>query len=98
MAPVTSLESLWTNWAFLWLLFWLVLSTGMTSLTPRYTGAACTLQGLYTGCLPALILLGQRSYFTAKLAIIIAIVVVATDVVFLRLVKTKAATDTAPAY
>lgn len=72
---------LWANWAFLWLLFWLVLSLAKPSLT-KYTGAVCASQGLYTGLLPALILLGVESYFTTTLAIVIAVVAVATDVIY----------------
>lgn len=77
---------LWANWAFLWLLFWIVLSLGKTSFT-KYTGAVCAAQGLYTGLLPALILLGVASYVTTTLAIIIAIAAIVTDIIFIVIFK-----------
>lgn len=85
---------LWLQWAFLWFLFWLVLSLGKTSLT-RYTGAVCATQGIITGLIPALILLGQPSWFTTELAIGIAAVAVVLDVIFFWTVKTNPATSTA---
>jgi hypothetical protein len=91
---------LWLQWAFLWFLFWLVLSLGKTSLT-RYTGAVCATQGIITGFIPALILIGQPSWFTTELAIGIAVVGIVLDVIYFRTVKTEAATRpaaTSPAY
>lgn len=85
---------LWLQWAFLWFLFWLVLSMGMTSLT-RYTGAVCATQGIITGLIPALILLGQPSWFTTELAIGIAAVGIVLDVIYFQTVKTKPATSQA---
>lgn len=85
---------LWLQWAFLWFLFWLVLSLGKTSLT-RYTGAVCATQGIITGLIPALILLGQPSWFTTELAIAIAVVAVVLDVIYFWTVKTNPATSTA---
>lgn len=72
---------LWLNWAFLWFLFFLVLSLGMDSLA-RYTGAVCATQGIITGLVPALILLGQDSWFTTDLAIAIAAVGVVLYVIY----------------
>ncbi len=80
---------LWLNWAFLWFLFWLVLSLGKSSLA-RYTGAVCATQGIFTGFVPALILLGQDDLFTTELAIGIAIVLVVLDVIYYFTVKTPA--------
>lgn len=91
---------LWLSWTFLWFLFWLVLSLGKTSLT-RYTGAVCATQGIITGFIPAIILIGQPSWFTTELAIAIAVVGIVLDIIYFRTVKTKAATSPAsanPAY
>ncbi len=84
---------LWLNWAFLWFLFWLVLSLGMTSLT-RYTGAVCATQGLLTGWLPALLLLGGDLLpikITNELAIAIFVILAALSVLYFFTVKTPAA-------
>ncbi len=92
---------LWLHWAFLWFLFWLVLSLGRTSLT-RYTGAVCATQGIMTGWLPALILLGGALFpkpifpITNELAIAIFVILVAFEVIFYFTVKTEAATSPAP--
>lgn len=88
---------LWLNWAFLWFLFWLVLALGMTSLT-RYTGAVCATQGLLTGWLPALLLLGGDLLpisITNELAIGIFVVLAALSVLYFFTVKTPAATPEA---
>lgn len=77
---------LWVSWTFLWFLFWLVLSLGKTSLT-RYTGAVCATQGIITAFLPALILIGQPSWFTNELAIGIAVVGVVLYAIFFFTVK-----------
>jgi hypothetical protein len=83
---------LWVSWAFLWFLFWLVLSLGKTSLT-RYTGAVCATQGIITGFIPALILIGQPDWFTTQLAIAIAVVGIVLNVIYYATVKTTAATS-----
>lgn len=88
------LAVLWLSWAYLWFLFWLVLSLGRTSLT-RYTGAVCATQGIITGLIPALILIGQPSWFTTELAIAIAVVGIALNVIYFRTVQTEAATSPA---
>ncbi len=86
---------LWLQWAFLWFLFWLVLGLGKTSLT-RYTGAVCATQGIITGFIPALILLGQPSWFTTELAIGILVVGIVLDVIYFARVKAETATSPAP--
>jgi len=48
----------WWSWAFLWLLFWLVLSLGQWKLT-RFTGAVCATQGIITGS-------SRPSYFSVS--------------------------------
>lgn len=85
---------LWASWAYLWLLFWLLLSLDMASIA-RYTGAVCATQGIITGLIPALILLGQPSWFTTNLAITIAAVGIVLNVIYFLTVKTKPATATA---
>ncbi len=82
---------LWLNWAFLWLLFWLVLALGYDSLT-RYTGAVCATQGLLTGWLPALLLLGSALLpsflqITNELAIALFVVLAALSVIYAFTVK-----------
>lgn len=77
---------LWISWTYLWFLFWLVLSLGKTSLT-RYTGAVCATQGIITAFIPAIILIGQPSWFTTDLAIAIAVVGVALYAIFFFTVK-----------
>jgi hypothetical protein len=94
------LAVLWISWAYLWFLFWLVLSLGKTSLT-RYTGAVCATQGIITGLIPALILIGQPSWFTTELAIGIAVVGIVLNVIYFRTVQPVATTSpatTSPGY
>lgn len=92
--PVSNvLGVLWLNWAFLWFLFWLVLSLGQTSLT-RYTGAVCATQGLLTGWLPALLLLGGDLLpisITNELAIALFVVLAGLSIVYYFTVKTPSA-------
>ena len=91
---------LWLQWAYLWFLFWLVLSLGKTSLT-RYTGAVCASQGIITAFIPALILIGEPSLFTTELAIAILAVGIVLDIAFYWTVKSTAATSpatTSPGY
>lgn len=77
---------LWANWAFLWLLFWLVLGIGMTAMT-QFTGAVCAAQGIYTGFIPALILLNIPSAESTTTAVVIAVVAIITNVIFYRIFK-----------
>ncbi len=72
---------LWATWAVLWLLFWFVLALGKAGLT-RFTGAWCAAQGIYTGLVPAIVLLNIPKAATSTFAIIIAIVSVGTFVLF----------------
>lgn len=81
---------LWLSWTYLWFLFWLVLSLGKASLT-RYTGAVCATQGIITGFIPALILIGQPSWFTTDLAIAIAVVGIVLNVLYFFTVKKEVA-------
>ena len=77
---------LWLSWAYLWWLFWMVLSMGKAAWA-RYTGAVCATQGIITGFVPALILLGEPSYFTTSLAIGIAVAGAVLDTIYIFTVK-----------
>jgi hypothetical protein len=64
---------IWLYWAFLWLLFFLVLGRGVDSLS-RYTGAVCAIQGWVTAWIPAFLLLtGAYAAFRNQLAVALAI-------------------------
>jgi hypothetical protein len=64
---------IWLYWAFLWLLFFLLLGLKKESLT-KYTGAVCAIQGWVTGWIPAFLLLtGQYNQYKTQLAIALAI-------------------------
>jgi putative amide transporter protein len=87
---------LWLTWAVLWTLFWLVLGLGKVGLT-RFTGAWTAAQGIYTGLIPALVLLNIPKWATSTFAIVIAIVSVATFVLFLVTMRPSWSTTVAPA-
>ncbi|MCW0213107.1 MAG: AmiS/UreI family transporter [Pseudonocardia sp.] len=64
---------IWLYWAFLWLLFFLVLGLKRESLT-RYTGAVCAIQGWVTAWVPAFLLLtGSYTGYSRQIAIALAI-------------------------
>lgn len=64
---------IWLYWAFLWLLFFLVLGLRRESLS-RYTGAVCAIQGWVTAWVPALLLLtGTYAAFAIPLAVTLAV-------------------------
>lgn len=93
---------LWAHWAFLWLLFWFVLGLGKTAYT-KFTGAVCAAQGIYTGLIPAVILLNFSGAITGELAIALGAVGVVLDVVFALALRPawraeEAATAPPPAY
>lgn len=79
---------LWGTWAVLWLLFFFVLGLGKTGLTV-FTGAWCAAQGIYTGLIPAVILLNFPDAITSTLPVIIGIISIATFVIFFALLKPK---------
>jgi putative amide transporter protein len=89
---------LWLTWAVLWTLFWLVLGLGKVGLT-RFTGAWTAAQGIYTGLIPALVLLNIPKWATDTFAIVIAIISVATFVLFLVTMRPSwsATAEAAPA-
>ncbi|SFN18320.1 AmiS/UreI family transporter [Pseudonocardia ammonioxydans] len=64
---------IWLYWAFLWLLFFLLLGLKQERLG-RYTGAVCAIQGWVTGWLPALLLLtGGYAAMSGTVAVVLAI-------------------------
>lgn len=79
---------LWATWAILWLLFFFVLGLGKTALTV-FTGAWCAAQGLYTGLVPALILINIPKWLTSTLPVVLGIVSVASFVIFFVLFKPR---------
>lgn len=79
---------LWASWAVLWFLFFLVLGLGKTSLT-TFTGAWCAAQGVYTGLVPALVLLNIPSALTTTFAVVIAAVSVGSFIIFFAIFKPR---------
>jgi len=87
---------LWASWAVLWLLFFLVLGLGMTGLT-KFTGAWCAAQGIYTGLVPAVVLINIPDALTSTLVVIIAIISAGTFIAFFALLKPNFGAEPAPA-
>ncbi|MBN9101001.1 MULTISPECIES: AmiS/UreI family transporter [unclassified Pseudonocardia] len=87
---------IWLYWAFLWLLFFLVLGLKREGLS-RYTGAVCAIQGWVTAWVPAFLLL-TGNYVANSTAIAIALAIIAV-VVFGGLYVTmgRRSTPVAPA-
>lgn len=79
---------LWASWAILWLLFFLVLALGKTQLT-RFTGAWCAAQGIYTGLVPAIVLINIPSALTTTFAVVIGAVSVASFVFFFAIFRPR---------
>jgi hypothetical protein len=46
----------WLSWSILWLLFWALLALQRTEIA-YFTGALCSIQGIYTGWIPGFLLL-----------------------------------------
>lgn len=89
----TAFGVIWLNWAFLWLLFFLVLGLNLDRLT-RYTGAVCAIQGGVTGTIPALMLLtGKWDRYNNTTAIALAIFAVVVYVALYPILRARA-TDT----
>ncbi|SHK69281.1 AmiS/UreI family transporter [Pseudonocardia thermophila] len=64
---------IWLYWAFLWLLFFLLLGLKREAIG-RYTGAVCAIQGWVTGWIPALLLLtGAYATWSGPLAVALAV-------------------------
>jgi len=79
---------LWASWAVLWFLFFLVLGLGKTQLT-TFTGAWCAAQGIYTGLVPALVLLNIPDALTSTFAVVIGAVSVVTFIAFFALLRPR---------
>lgn len=79
---------LWATWAVLWLLFWFVLGLGKSAFT-RFTGAWCAAQGIYTGLIPALVLLNIPDALTTTFVVIIAAISVGTFAIFFAMFRPK---------
>ena len=77
---------LWITWAVLWFEFSLVLGLGKTGLT-ACTGWWCAAQGLYTGLIPAIVLLNVPNAVTNTFAIIIGVVSAVTFILSLVLLR-----------
>jgi len=64
---------IWLYWAFLWLLFFVLLGLGQEKIG-RYTGAVCAIQGWITGWVPAMLLLtGLYAGRSLLIAIVLAV-------------------------
>ncbi|MEV1293080.1 AmiS/UreI family transporter [Pseudonocardia sp. NPDC049635] len=64
---------IWLHWAFLWLLFFLLLGLKQERLG-RYTGAVCAIQGWVTAWFPALLLLtGAYDQWAGTLGVALAV-------------------------
>lgn len=64
---------IWLYWAFLWLLFFLVLGLKRERLS-RFTGAVCAIQGWVTAWIPAFLLLtGTYKTYSTTVAVVLAI-------------------------
>lgn len=89
---------IWLHWAFLWLLFFLLLGLKQERLG-RYTGAVCALQGWVTAWFPALLLLtGSYTQFAGTLAVALAVFgVVVYGGLYVVLGRRSDATPAAPA-
>ena len=82
----TAFGVIWLYWAVLWALFWLVLGIKREQFT-RYTGAVALTAGVVTAAAPAFLLLtGQWTQHTTWWVIGLAVLEVASLLVFLPLV------------
>lgn len=79
---------LWASWAVLWFFFFLVLGLGKTQLT-EFTGAWTAAQGIYTGLVPALVLLNIPDALTSTFAVVIGAVSVVTFLAFFALFRPR---------
>ena len=70
----TAFGVIWLMWAFLWLLFFLVLGLGKEGLS-RYTGAVAAIEGWVTGVIPAFLLLSGRWVTYDRTAAIVLVVI-----------------------
>jgi len=90
----TAFGVIWLNWAFLWLLFFLVLGLKQEALT-RYTGAVCAVQGVVTGTIPAFMLLtGEWDQNNNLTAIVLAIFAVVVYIALFPILRERTTDDT----
>jgi putative amide transporter protein len=76
---------IWLYWAVLWGLFWLTLGLGRVEWT-RYTGAVAVVAGVFTTAIPPfLILTGQWANHVNRWAVVLAVIEVASLLVFIPL-------------
>jgi hypothetical protein len=82
----TAFGVIWLMWAFLWLLFFLVLGLGKVGLS-RYTGAVAAIEGWITGVVPAFLLLSGRwlDYNRTAAIVLVIVAVVAFGALYPRL-------------
>lgn len=94
----TAFGVIWLYWAFLWLLFFLLLGRSREELT-RYTGAVALIQGWVTAAIPAFLLLtgrwGQADTPTALILAVFGVVVFVA--LYLRLRPGREAPSAPPA-
>lgn len=83
---------IWLYWAFLWLLFFLLLGKGKDGLG-RYTGAVAAIQGWVTGAIPAFLLLTGRwaDLSNTTVAVVLAIFGVVAFGALFPVMRAKAA-------
>jgi hypothetical protein len=86
---------LWASWAVLWFLFFIVLGLGQENWT-RFTGAWTAAQGIYTGFVPAIVLLNIPDALTSTFVWIIGAVSVGTFLVLLPLLRPWSTAAEAP--
>ncbi len=70
---------IWLYWAFLWLLFFILLGLGRERIG-RYTGAVCAIQGWVTAWVPAFLLL--TGVYAGREALVAVVLAVFAPVVF----------------
>ena len=82
----TAFGVIWLMWAFLWLLFFLVLGLGKVGLS-RYTGAVAAIEGWVTAVVPAFRLLSGRwlTYNRTSAIVLVVVAVVAFGALYPRL-------------
>jgi hypothetical protein len=79
---------LWASWAVLWFFFFLVLGLGKTQFT-QFTGSWTAAQGIYTGLVPALVLLNVPDALTTTFAVVIGAVSIVTFIAFFALFRPR---------
>ncbi|MEV6654025.1 AmiS/UreI family transporter [Streptomyces sp. NPDC051219] len=87
---------IWLYWAFLWLLFFLLLGLKMTSLT-TYVGWVTAIQGWVTGVIPAGLLLSGYWKHTTEIAIALGVFALVFVVLWPLTRKSRQATRAASA-